>query len=101
MICMNLFQKDQGVYCVPGKGAEETKNIKIITDVTKTVSQDFCFIYLTASLGSTRSMLGIFDAYAAAKCSDAITIKAITDFSATVLLRRFTLPTVLPTTRSS
>merc|ERR1711871_1747072 len=81
MICMNLFQKDQDVPCVPGKGAEETKNIKVITDVSKTVSQVLIFFYLSGSLGSTGSLLGVFDEYAKAKCSDAVTIKAITEFA--------------------
>merc|ERR1711871_150769 len=81
MICMNLFQKDQDVPCVPGKGAEETKNIKVITDVSKTVSQVLIFFYLSGSLGSTGTLLGVFDEYAKAKCSDAVTIKAITEFA--------------------
>ena len=81
---MNLRQKNQDVPCVPGEGATEARNINIGKGVCGGFASLLKLSLLTSSLASTEILLGIFDEFVKADCSDAVTINALSEFALVV-----------------
>ena len=81
---MNLCQKNQDVPCVPGEGVTEARNINIGKGVCGGFASLIKLSLLTSSLASTATLLGIFDEFVKADCSDAVTIKALSEFALVV-----------------